>query len=373
MREIMALQGTATLSAAKEPGGPSPAPMVSPTRLGVIRHAVIIYNPASGRRRHMRARQLEEAQRALKQCFIDAELCPTTARGSATEQARAAVTAGAQLVVASGGDGTVNEVVNGLAGSHVPLGILPAGTANVLAKELALPWDAYEAARLLAGSRLRRVALGAVVSDAAPDAARYFISLAGAGSDGEMVRAVNPALKKLTGQLAYWAAGFLLPLYYRFPYVRVRSFDDVGAGPRACPDAPAGIDGKASFAATKKGQPLGAAPTREAEGSVVVIGRTKHYGGPIQITTGASLYEDCFEVAVFEVGFFGSLRLLPAVLRGVARGQRGVQMWKTQRVRCEPTGSRPIYAQVDGEFAGALPMEFRIVPDALTLAVPGGP
>ncbi len=321
----------------------------------------------------MRARQVEEARRALKECFIHAELCPTTASGSAAEQARAAVTAGAQLVLASGGDGTVNEVVNGLAGSHVPLAILPAGTANVLAKELALPWDVHEAARLLAGSRLQRIALGAAVSDAAPDRPRYFISLAGAGSDGEMVRAVNRTLKKLTGQLAYWAAGFLLPLYYRFPYVRVRSFDDVGAGPCACPDAAAANDARLPFA-TKGGQPRGAAPTvrREATGSVVVIGRTKHYGGPIQITTGANLYEDCFEVAVFEVGFFGSLQLLPAILCGTARGRRGVHMWKTQRVRCEPTGSHAIHAQVDGEFAGALPMEFRIVPDALTLAVPGG-
>ncbi|MGH9859564.1 MAG: diacylglycerol/lipid kinase family protein, partial [Candidatus Acidiferrales bacterium] len=91
-------------------GDTNPAPSSRAARLGVIRNAVIIYNPASGRRRHMRARQVEEARRALKECFIHAELCPTTARGSATEQARAAVTAGAQLVVASGGDGTVNEV-----------------------------------------------------------------------------------------------------------------------------------------------------------------------------------------------------------------------------------------------------------------------
>ncbi|MGH9790912.1 MAG: diacylglycerol/lipid kinase family protein, partial [Candidatus Acidiferrales bacterium] len=130
--------------------------------------------------------------------------------------------------------------------------------------------------------------------------------------------------------------------------------------------------GRPPFGARKEAQARGTAPTREAAGSVVVIGRTKHYGGPIQITTGANLYEDCFEVAVFEGGFLGSLRLLPSIFRGAVRGRRGVHMWKTQRVRCEPIGSRPVYAQVDGEFAGALPMEFRIVPDALTLAVPGG-
>ncbi len=305
-------------------------------RMGQIRNAVIIFNPTAGRRRHLRSAQLQEARRALKQAGVEAELAPTSAPGSATEQARTAAAGGVDLVIASGGDGTINEVVNGLAGSHVPLFILPAGTANVLAKELALPWDVQEAARFLAGSRLRRIALGAAVSDEAPDAPRYFISLAGAGTDGEMVRAVNPWLKRWTGQLAYWATGFALPVYYRFPLVRTRSEE------------------------------------REAAGSVVVIGRARHYGGPIQITTQADLFEDLFEVAVFEVGFWGSMRLLPHVLLGTARGKPGVRMWKTARVRCEPLGSEPVYAQVDGEFCGRLPMEFRIVPDALTLVVPGG-
>lgn len=305
-------------------------------RMGQIRNAVIIFNPTAGRRRHLRSEQLHEARRVLKQAGVDAQMAPTSAPGSATAQARAATAGGVDLVIASGGDGTINEVVNGLAGSRVPLFILPAGTANVLAKELALPWDVQEAARFLAGSRLKRIALGAAASDEAPNAPRYFISLAGAGTDGEMVRTVNPWLKRWTGQLAYWATGFALPLYYKFPFVRVRSEEG------------------------------------EAAGSVVAIGRAKHYGGPIQITTEADLFEDMFEVAVFEVGFWGSMRLLPHVLLGTARGKPGVAMWKTQRVRCEPTGAEPVYAQVDGEFCGRLPMEFRIVPDALTLVVPGG-
>ncbi len=304
-------------------------------RMDRIREAVIIFNPTAGRRRHMRVQQLHEARRVLRDAGVHAELAPTKAPGSAIAQARAAVEHNVDLVIASGGDGTINEVVNGLAHSHVPLFILPAGTANVLAKDLDLPWDVQEAARFLAGSRLRRIALGAAVSDAAPDAPRYFISLAGAGSDGEMVHAVNPTLKRFTGQLAYWAAGFTLPLYYSFPFARIISDE------------------------------------RQATGSVVVIGRTKHYGGPIQITTEADLFEDAFEVAVFEVSFWSALRLLPDVLRGTARGKPGVHMWKTQRLRCEPPDARPVYAQVDGEEFGKLPMEFRIVPDALTLVVPG--
>jgi diacylglycerol kinase (ATP) len=341
MRVKMAPEVTADISAA--PPAKAEAPAHGATagarelpRMDRLRDAVIIFNPAAGRRRHMRIEQLHEARRVLKEAGVHAEMAPTCAPGSATAQARAAVAHNADLVIASGGDGTINEVVNGLAGSQVPLFILPAGTANVLAKELALPWDVREAARFLAGSRLRRIALGAAVADAAPHAPRYFISLAGAGSDGEMVHSVNQTLKRFTGQLAYWAAGFALPFRYHFPFVRVTS------------------------------------DQRSAEGSVVVIGRTKHYGGPIQITTRAELFAEEFEVAVFEVGFWGSLRLLPSVLLGMARGQRGVHMWKTRRVRCEAPDARPVYAQVDGEGCGALPIEFRIVPDALTLVVPGG-
>lgn len=337
MRETMTTEGITQLAPSSESKAAASGSAPALPRIDRIRSAVIIFNPTAGRRRHQRMEHLHEARRVLKQTGVDAELMPTNAPGSATEQARAAANH-VDLVIASGGDGTINEVVNGLAGSQVPLFILPAGTANVLAKELNLPWDVREAARCLAGSRLRRIALGAAVSDSAPDSPRYFISLAGAGTDGMMVRSVNPWLKKKSGQLAYWAAGFALPFHYRFPFFPFfRARSDEG----------------------------------EAAGSTVAIGRTKHYGGPIQITTGAEFYEDMFEVAVFEVGFWGSLRLLPAMLRGTARGKRGVHMWKTRRVRCEPTGDEPIYAQVDGESIGRIPIEFRIVPDALTLVVPG--
>jgi len=339
MRVTMAPEVTADLAAAQAPEVAAPrsaaGPAPEPLRIDRIRNAVIIFNPTAGRRRHKRVEQLHEARRVLREAGVHAEMAPTSGPGSATAQARAAVAHNADLVIASGGDGTINEVVNGLANSRVPLFILPAGTANVLAKELDLPWDVREAARFLAGSRLRRIALGAAVRDAAPDAPRYFISLAGAGCDGEMVHAVNLTLKRLTGQLAYWAAGIALPLRFHFPFLRVTSDE------------------------------------RTAEGSVVVIGRTRHYGGPIQITTQADLFEDAFEVAVFERGFWGLVRLLPSTLLHNTRGKRGVHMWKTRRLRCEPPDLRPVYAQVDGEECGTLPIEFRIVPDALTLVVPG--
>src|SRR5579872_3053584 len=125
-----------------------------------IKNAVLIYNPTSGRRRHRRFADVEQAAKILSNAGILTELAPTTARFSATSIARQAVDQRADLVIACGGDGTVNEVVNGLAGSEVPLALLPAGTANILAKELGIPWDIPAAAQLIPGGRVRRIALG---------------------------------------------------------------------------------------------------------------------------------------------------------------------------------------------------------------------
>src|SRR6202035_3318427 len=127
-----------------------------------ITDALLIYNPTSGRRRNRRFSEIEQSVRILKESGINVELAPTTARGHAKELARHAVEQNRGMVIACGGDGTVNEIMNGLAGSQVPLALLPAGTANVLAKELGLPWHIEKAAALVARSKFRRIALGLV-------------------------------------------------------------------------------------------------------------------------------------------------------------------------------------------------------------------
>ena len=129
-----------------------------------IQNALLIYNLASGRRRHLRFAEIEEAARILNAADIRTELAPTTGRGTATGIARHAVAQNRDLVITCGGDGTINEVINGLAGSQVPMALLPAGTANILAKELGIPWNIPAAARLIPTSNLRRIALGSVMN-----------------------------------------------------------------------------------------------------------------------------------------------------------------------------------------------------------------
>src|ERR1700679_3598657 len=167
-----------------------------------IKNALLIYNPTRGGRKHRRVQELEEAVRILKDAGITVELAATTEGGHAQEIARLAVLQGREMVIACGGDGTINEIINGLAGSQVPMALLPAGTANILAKELGIPWDIPHAARLIPGGVVRRIALGLAQgmngnhAEHIPPGGRYFLSVAGAGPDGAIVNGVDEELKK---------------------------------------------------------------------------------------------------------------------------------------------------------------------------------
>lgn len=305
------------------------------------RKAILIYNPVSGRRRSRRLVEIETAGRILNDAGLTIEFAPTYDVGSATSLAREAIAQKFDLVIACGGDGTVHEIANGLAGSSMPMALLPAGTANILAKELRIPWDIPAAARLVPISTPRRIALGCVSPSAlpgeaiTPDSVRYFMSVGGSGPDGAIVNGVDSHLKKQAGQLAYWVEGMRQLFTYDFPIMRIES------------------------------------PERTVEASLVVVGRTAEYGGPFKITSEASLYEDSFEIVAFSTrSRLRYLFALPALYFGKLRGVRGISAWKTADVTCTPLAGGTLYAQLDGEPVGALPLRFRIVPDALTLLVP---
>jgi|SRR5580704_9684917 diacylglycerol kinase (ATP) len=306
-----------------------------------IKDALLIYNPTSGRRRHRRFAEIEQAVRLLKDAGIATELAPTKGPLSAKSIALAAVAQRRGMVIACGGDGTINEIVNGLAGSQVPMALLPAGTANILAKELRIPWDIPHASRLIPDGVVRRIALGIAIpadgnhSTAVPPEGRYFLSVGGAGPDGAIVNAVSHGLKKTAGVFAYWAEGARQIVRYTFPEMSVRSNGDVRLA------------------------------------TILVVGRTVNYGGPFKITTGANLFEDSFEFLTNSSrSRFRYLTCLPRLWLGKLRGAEGITMWKGTQAICEAAGDQPVYAQVDGESIGPLPVEFRIVPDALSLVTP---
>ncbi len=304
-----------------------------------LRNALLIHNPNAGGGGEDRRQQLDEARRILATGGIEADLAETTGPGDATEIALRAGKEGRQLVIACGGDGTLNEVVNGLArqsnGHRVPLALLPGGTANILAKELTLPWDIPRAAERLVHGTVREIALGLATPINEPEKARYFLSVAGAGPDGRITYAVDLELKAKMGIFAYWWQGAREVLNYKFPRFTVKTKD------------------------------------QSIEASLVIVGRTKHYGGPFKITTEADLYEDQFELAVLTTqSGLRYLSYLPTLWFGDLRKAEGVHFVKADTLLCEPTDGEPVYAQVDGEPLSRLPVEFKIVPRALKLLVP---
>jgi diacylglycerol kinase (ATP) len=304
-----------------------------------FRNALLIHNPNAGWGGNARRRLLEQARRILSAKGIEVDLAETTGPGQATEIAQKAARERRQLVIACGGDGTLNEVVNGLAawqnGHRVPLALLPGGTANILAKELNLPWDILRAAEKLCAGEVRDIALGLATPLEHPSKKRYFLSVAGAGPDGMIVYSIDLGLKARVGILAYWWQGARQVLRYRFPRFRIRSGD------------------------------------LQVEGTLAIVGRTKNYGGPFKITDRASLFEDKFEVlALTTQSSLRYLSYLPTLWMGKLRKEHGVYFWKADTVVCEPLDGEPVYAQLDGEPFLRLPVEFSIVPQALRLLVP---
>jgi diacylglycerol kinase (ATP) len=304
-----------------------------------LQNALLIHNPNAGHGGAKRRRLLDEARRIFAAGGIEAELAETKGPGDATEIAQRATAERRGLVIACGGDGTLNEVVNGLAGHsnghRVPLALLPAGTANIFAKELTLPWDILGAARKLVSGSVVDIALGLATPVNEPAKRKYFLSVAGAGPDGMIVYSIDLELKARLGILAYWWQGAREVFRYKFPHFRVV------------------IGGQA------------------VDSSLVIVGRTKHYGGPFKITTLADLYEDKFEVMTLSTrSGFRYLSYLPTLWMDKLRGTDGVLFSKTGSVLCEPLDENPVYAQVDGEPLGRLPVEFKIVPAALKVLVP---
>jgi YegS/Rv2252/BmrU family lipid kinase len=304
-----------------------------------LRNALLIHNPNAGGGGGKRRGTLEAARHIFAAGGIESELAETTGPGHATEIAHRAASEGRGLVIACGGDGTLNEVINGLAahqnGHRVPLALLPGGTANILAKELDLPWDIPSAAEKLVRGTVKEIALGLATPLEHPEKKKYFLSVGGAGPDGMIVYSLDLELKARLGILAYWWQGAREAFRYTFPHFRIIIGD------------------------------------QKLDASLIIVGRTKNYGGPFKITTGADLFEDQFEImALTTQSGLRYLSYLPTLWMGNLRGTEGVHFHKSDSVICEPLDKNPLYAQVDGEPLARLPVEFKIVPRALKLLVP---
>ncbi len=287
--------------------------------------AVLVYNAEAGRRRFS-AEAVERMVGALGARGIRASASGTAAPGDGTRLAHAAVESGAELVVACGGDGTVNEILQAVAGTAVRLGVWPAGTANVLARELGLPRQADAVAATLAAGRTRRLSIGRAGN-------RYFILMAGIGLDAAVVEGVSPAVKRCLGQGAYWVAA--ARELSRWP------------PPRFVVE----VDGRA-WAAT-----------------LAVVANAAGYGGGLRFAPDARMDDDVLDVCLVDsTRRLALLRRVAAAFRGAHVGLPGVTSVRARRLTAHGAATVPVH--VDGEPAGALPMAFECVPAAVSVVVP---
>lgn len=299
--------------------------------LGALyRNAFLIYNPWAGKLRK-KPYLIEQATNLLIQAGHHVHPAPTTGPDTAADIARECIVRGADLIIAAGGDGTINEVANGVIGSQIPLMVLPGGTANVLAMETGIGKKLRRAVQHMDQLEPRRIPVGRF-TDAAQEQ-RYFLLMAGIGLDAQIVHTLNPAIKARLGKLAYWAGGF-------------------GSTFRRLPEFQIQINGV----------------TRVA--SFALASRVRNYGGDLEIARSVRLDQPEFEVVLFE----GSLALwylkyFLGVLTHQLKGMKGVSILKTTRMELTQYKGTAL-AQIDGEAVGPLPAKIELVPDALTLLIP---
>ncbi len=259
-------------------------------------------------------------------------LYPTQAAGQAGDLTRQAIQDGCNLVLAAGGDGTLNEAINGIAGTDAVFGALPAGTANVLANEVGLPNRPDHAAKFLLDAVPTRIALGAL--DVPGLARRHFALMAGIGLDARIVRELDLKMKAKVGKLAYWHAGLC----------------QMG---RSLERFHAEVDGKLF------------------EASFVLVTRVRNYGGDLEIAKQIRITDDDFEVVIFERhAWYDYLRAIGAVLTNSLYNTKGVTVCRARTIRLLPVPNQPVFMQADGEELGPIPATISVVPDSLTLLLP---
>ena len=287
-----------------------------------MKDTLIILNPAARGARTQRLRaQVEKLARGTT-------LCSTTDAGEAEFLARNAVAEGYERIVAAGGDGTINEIVNGIAGhSNIALGVLPLGTMNVFATELGLPVnDLAGCWKIIQGNKTHRVDL--------PRANRkHFVQLAGVGLDAQAVKETSRAFKRNFGPLSYLISAVQIASRTP-PVLRIESEEAV-----------------------------------TAEGSFVLVGNGRLYGGRFPLFKQAVMDDGLLDVIVFKrLNYVDIIRYLQDVVFTPQISSPEVEYFQTKRVRV--TSEEIVPVEIDGELVGNCPVEFKIRAGGLRVLTP---
>ena len=293
----------------------------------------IIFNPVARGEKAFRFRSHLAA--LSKQCALK----PTYAAGAGRALAAEAIREGHDTLIAAGGDGTINEVLNGMGDvlggfTHARLGVIPLGTINVFAKELGLPTSPEGAWQIIQAGRETRIDLPqAEFTGAGQPLRRYFAQLAGAGLDSRAIELVDWNLKKMVGPLAYVAAG-------------IKAL----RGPM---------------------QPITVSSAHgNAQGELVLIGNGRYYGGKINLFPQADLRDGRLDVTVFpKVNWVTLLRAGWGWLTDQIHQAAGAQTFQADSFTLASDQPKVPF-ELDGDNIGHLPVKFSVQPKALRMLVP---
>jgi len=287
---------------------------------------ILIANPLA---KKASEQAIQKAVALLRSAGHEVHVRLTQKRGDAERWAREAADDCAPLVIAVGGDGTFNEVINGIANTGTAMAIVPMGTTNVLAKELSVPEDVAGATDLALRGRVHLVSLGMVSCISwSSHVTRYFCLMAGIGFDGEAVYGVNESLKRHSGKGAYILSGLKTLMNY------------------SPGDLKFTINGTAYA------------------GYSAIVGNASKYGGNFKITPDAMLSDPHLDVVIMHGKRRSDiLRYIYGIFRGRHLRLKDITYMKCESVRVEGIAR----IQLDGDYLGTTPATITVVPEALKL------
>lgn len=293
----------------------------------MITRARLIYNPTSGREEMKK--KLSDILQRLEQGGIETSTHATTGEGDATRAAVEAVERGFDIIIAAGGDGTLYEIINGMAGmdNRPKLGIIPLGTTNDFARALGIPKFWEFACDLIVAQNTRSIDVGKANQ-------RYFINIAGGGSMTELTYEVPSKLKTMIGQLAYYMKGLEKLPSLRPIKVNIQSPDFTG----------------------------------EEDVMLFLVANSNSVGGFEKLAPLASLDDGLLDVLMLrKCNLAEFLRIASMALRGEHVHDEHIIYFRTKELQV--TTDDYVQLNLDGEFGGTMPVKFSVLPSHLEIIV----
>lgn len=281
-----------------------------------MKRARIIYNPTSGREAFKK--HLPDVLKRLEEAGYETSCHATTGPEDATYAARVAVERKFDLVIAAGGDGTINEVVNGMAEQEYrpKLGVIPVGTTNDFARAVHIPRDIMAAVEIIAKGETIPIDIGRMND-------KYFINISGGGHMTEISYEVPSKLKTMLGQLAYYLKGIEMLPFLKATHVKIE------------------YDGKLF----------------EGEAMLFLVGLTNSVGGFEKLAPGASINDGLFSLLILKKANLADfIRIASLALRGEHINDPSVIYTNANHIKV--MSDDKVQLNLDGEFGGLLPAEF---------------